>query len=197
MGQAILNYERALWVDPNDPDARANLRLARKTAGLFEPTQTWWQTAAAWRSLYVETVLASMAWFGLVVFLLFSWWNPIEKLGDPALEVPGSFAARTRAAWIDVFSQLKLAIVAAALVLIFCIGAICVWVPELNRAVVLVADAPLRVAPLEKSPAPSTLKVGDVVRIQSRRGPFYYLETEDGKTGWSTGAEVAPIVPHS
>ena len=34
IGQAILNYERALYLDPENADIKANLALARKNFGL-------------------------------------------------------------------------------------------------------------------------------------------------------------------
>src|SRR5438477_5520476 len=60
-GHAILNYERALTLDPNQPEARANLQLVRDqaralelTPGLVEehlsfltPTQYAWLSAIA------------------------------------------------------------------------------------------------------------------------------------------------------
>ena len=76
-------------------------------------------------------------------------------------------------------------------------GSAIIRLPDSDRAVVLMADAPLRVAPIEKSQAGSTLREGDVVHISQRHGSFFHVETEDGKAGWVTGAEVAPVIPNS
>jgi len=171
-GPAILNYERALWLNPADPDAKANLRFVRKTAGLFEPTAAWWQFVPGWISLNVWSWIASISWFFLCTVLIIRSWKKGTKWTYSILAV-------------------------SCAVLVLALACALIRVPDLRRAVVLVAEVPLRVAPLEKSPAPSTLKVGDMVRIENQRGPFFYVETEDGKTGWANDHEVAPIIPHS
>ena len=169
-GAAILNYERALWMKPSDPDAKANLKYVRSTAGLFEPTREWWQVVPQWASLEFWGVLACVAWFGFSCSLILFWWKP--KAGLRAV--------------IAVFAVLLPISAAAAIIRL----------PDMKRAVVQITDAPLRVAPLEKSPVTVTLKAGDIVRIENKRESFIYVETEDGKTGWAiTGAEIAPVIP--
>jgi tetratricopeptide (TPR) repeat protein len=171
-GPAILNYERALWLNPADPDAKANLRFVRKTAGLFEPSTTWWQMVPGWLSLDAWSWTAAWCWFFLCAALIVRWLLPRAK-GTGALKP-------LIAVWTVV-----LAISLAAAMIRF---------PDVHRAVVLAQDAPLRVAPVEKSAALSSLKAGDMVRIENQRGDFLYVSTEDGKTGWTTIKETAPVV---
>ena len=168
-GLSILNYERALWLNPADPDARANLRFVRKTAGLFEPTLAWWQLVPGWMSLDAWSWIAGASWFLLCAVLMIRTWKKGMKWTYSILAV-------------------------SCVVLVLALTCALIRLPDLDRAVVLVSDAPLRIAPLEKSPAPSMMRAGDLVRIENRRGPFFYVETEDGKTGWATAAEVALVV---
>ena len=41
VGDAIVDYERARWLAPQDPDINANLRYARRQAGLVAPEDSW------------------------------------------------------------------------------------------------------------------------------------------------------------
>jgi tetratricopeptide (TPR) repeat protein len=175
IGPAILSYERALWLDPSDPDARANLKFVRNTAGLFESPKVWWQMVPGWASLNAWGWTASISWFLLSIALVLRGW-------------------RREPRWASV---LKPVIAVLAVTLAVSAASLVIRIPDMNRAVVLTADAPLRMAPAVKSPAPTTLRAGDLVRVESRRGSYYYLETEDGKTGWATDHEVEPIVPRS
>jgi hypothetical protein len=171
-GSAILNYERALWLNPADPDARANLKFVRSTAGLFEPSREWWQMVPSWGSLDNWAWSACMGWFLFAAALVLRWWKPEAK-------------------WS---STMKPVIAVAAVCMVTGIASAMIRLPDLDRAVVLVADAPLRVAPIEKSQTGATLREGDVVRVDQSHGSFVHVETEDGKAGWATGAEVVPII---
>ena len=172
-GEAVLNYERALWLNPGDPDAKANLRFVRKTAGLFEPSREWWQIAPGWMSLDAWSWTACISWFLLATALILRWWN-------------------RSAQWS---AALKPVIAALVVLLAISLASAIIRAPDARQAIVLASETPLRVAPLEKSASTAALRAGDVVRIGSRRGEFLYVETEDGKAGWTlTGAEVAPVV---
>jgi tetratricopeptide (TPR) repeat protein len=175
LGHAVLNYERALWLKPTDPDARANLRFARQTAGLYPPTQAWWEVVASWGSLnqWAWSAAISLVWVcaALVTLLL----------------VP---AASWR--W-----ALKPVIAIGIINLVLSYAGMAVRMADSERGVVLTQDAPLRVAPLEKSPAANTLRAGDVVQIENRRPAFYYVTAQDGRTGWLSDRDVAPVIPGS
>ena len=68
---AILNYERALVLDPGDSDARFNLQLARqKTVDKIEPVDSFF--LARWFNS-VQNMGAADSWakMGIVCFILF------------------------------------------------------------------------------------------------------------------------------
>lgn len=170
-GEAVLNYERALWLNPSDPDARANLRFVRKTAGLFEPAREWWQVLPGWLSLNAWSWMACGSWFVLSALLILRRWKRDLTVLKPVIAV-------------------------ASIMLAVSLASALIRVPDTRQAVVLAVEAPLRVAPLEKSAATATLRAGDEVRIANAREGFLYVETEDGKAGWATDKEVQPIISH-
>jgi hypothetical protein len=63
LGRAILNYERALRLDPANADSRANLELARSlTADAIEPMPRFWLLAAVdwWVNALPRGILATL-----------------------------------------------------------------------------------------------------------------------------------------
>lgn len=81
LGRAILNYERALLLDPSDADTRFNLQLARShTADKVTARSefffvTWWHTLTlslnvqTWAYLALAAFLAMLLCIGLYIFL--------------------------------------------------------------------------------------------------------------------------------
>jgi hypothetical protein len=64
LARAILNYERALRLDPGNADARANLDLARSmTPDAIEPMPRFWLLSALdwWVDLLPRSILAALA----------------------------------------------------------------------------------------------------------------------------------------
>lgn len=74
--QAILNYERALRIDPSDEDTRANLALARsKTSDKVTPPSemffvTWWKDLCNSLSITTWTTLAVGAFILMLLGIL-------------------------------------------------------------------------------------------------------------------------------
>jgi len=65
-GQAILNYERALALDPRQPEADANLRLARDEARALEMRRDAVERYASMATVKQYTIAAAVAfWFAL------------------------------------------------------------------------------------------------------------------------------------
>src|SRR5437016_4938664 len=60
-GQAILNYERALALDPRHPEAEANLRLARDEARALEMRREWIEHYAGIATVKQYTIAAAIA----------------------------------------------------------------------------------------------------------------------------------------
>src|SRR3954471_10060416 len=67
-GQAILNYERALALDPRHPEADANLRLARDEARALELRKNWIERYAAMGTVKQWSIAAAAGlWIALFV----------------------------------------------------------------------------------------------------------------------------------
>ncbi len=171
IGPAILNYERALWLDPRDPDIGANLRFVRNASGLFEPARTLWQQVTAHLTLNMWTGVS------LVCLVLFC-----ASLMVRILKLDGKWSARPL-------------VLVSALALILTVLATAMRAAELCRGVVVAADAPLRVAPLDSSPSSFNLTAGSTVRIEKQRKPFLFIHTEDGRAGWVSDEQVKYVVP--
>src|SRR5438046_7752180 len=64
-GRAILNYERALALDPHHPEAAANLQIARDEARALEMQQSWPERYLQFASVnQYSTAAAAAFWTG-------------------------------------------------------------------------------------------------------------------------------------
>src|SRR5205807_8999118 len=71
-GRAILNYERALALDPRHPEAQANLRTARDEARALELIPSRWERWFAFANLNQYAVVAAIAfWIGMFALASF------------------------------------------------------------------------------------------------------------------------------
>ena len=73
VGRAILNYERALVLKPQHPEARANLHLAQDKARALELKTMWWDQFIA-RATSNQLSIAAAVGFWLAAFLFVGWW---------------------------------------------------------------------------------------------------------------------------
>jgi hypothetical protein len=168
-GQAVLNYERAQWLAPRDPDIAANLRLAR------ERTQA---ATAADRSLPVADWLTVNGWasLGAGALLLFAATLPL-----------GLRLRRQRAA-------LRLAGI-LALTMVFCsLAAIAVRWRELNHAVITAKSADARISPVTVGAPMVTLPEGAVVSILKSHGHFALVSARNGQQGWVNRDTLEPVI---
>ena len=103
-GRAILNYERALALDPRHPEADANLRIARDEARALELTASRTERALRFMNLNQYAITAAIAfWVG-------------------AFGITALFFARRRSGGLLTMSLLSLSIFAVA------VPAITAWV---------------------------------------------------------------------
>jgi hypothetical protein len=170
-GLAVLNYERASLLAPNDPDIEANLRFVRASAHLPSPSPSRFArtftlvgpTAAAWLGV------AGMVVLGAGIFL-------------------GGAVRRRR--W------LRRAVMALGLALMGCTvgNGVVLW-PTLHAAVVVTNAAPVRVSPVPMGDPLFTLVEADTVAIAAEHEDFMLIRTVAGKTGWVSRANVVPVAP--
>ena len=162
-GRAILNYERALALDPRQPETRANLQLARDQSRAIELVPGWTETDLDFLTR------DQFAWLAAAAF-----W------GAAAIAVGLYFAQRRAIVWI--FALMLLGTIAAA-------GAFVVYQLETGTsgralAIVTKKDIQARLATAESAGTVLVLPPGSEVQILSTRGDWSYAALPNDLRGW-------------
>ena len=171
LGLAILNYERAGLLAPNDADIEANLRYVRDAAHVPSPTKSEFERVAA----VVDPTLAS--WLGVVGLLL---------LGTALL------AARRypQHPW----PRRVMAVAGIALLGLTVANGIVLW-PTLHAAVVVTPATPVRASPVPMGEPLFTLAAAAPVTIAGKHDDFVLVQTGAGRRGWVSRANIVAVVP--
>ena len=162
-GRAILNYERALALDQQHPEAAANLRLARDEARALELRKDWIERYLAMGTLAQYAIAAAVAfWFVLfgAARLVFS---PRRSAGQMALI---AFAAVVCAASVFALYTLENGTHGRAL------------------AIVTGKDIEARLATADNASSILTLPAGSEIKILSERGDWIYAALPNDQRGW-------------
>jgi tetratricopeptide (TPR) repeat protein len=171
-GRAILDYERALALNPRHPEARANLRLLRDKAAAKLLPLSWQEQLAAVLPPETWTILAAVAgWSVLFAFLLIFTSRGRDNFGRWALAVFGVLVC------------------AVALVPLRSIAR------DQDRAVITAHETQARLAPAESAGVAEALPAGSQVRVLSIRGPWVYCELPGAGRGWIPDGAVERIRP--
>jgi tetratricopeptide (TPR) repeat protein len=170
-GLAVLNYERAALLAPNDPDITSNLEYVRATAQISTEPRTRFIRFAQ------STNPTTAAWLGVIGLAL---------LGGSLL---ANEATRR-------YRGLK---VTAAVLGIGFIGltissAVALW-PRLHDAVILINQTPARVSPAAMGDTAFVLREAETVTMAAEHENFILIRTRTGRTGWVARASVAAVVP--
>jgi tetratricopeptide (TPR) repeat protein len=171
-GRAILDYERALVLNPHHPEARANLKLLRdKNAAKLLPL-SWNEQIADILSPDTWVILAAVAgWVILLVLVLI-------------------FTSRGR----DNFNRWALAFLAA---LVCAAAGVSLWsiARDQDRAVITAQQTEARLAPAESAGVAEALNAGSQVRVLSVRGAWIYCELPGAGRGWVPDGAVERVRP--
>lgn len=170
-GPAILNYERAVLLHPNDPAIAANLNYTRQQAGLEPEYQSTVLKAARALTLNTWFALAAVAGFLIVVSL------PLKLLRPQARGL------------------LSLGSVIAAFALCVAVGALVLRGPELRRAVVTVPEAVAGVSPVMMAAPVFKLRAGEVVSVQRAHGDYALIRNHAGHEGWVKRDKIIRVIP--
>jgi type IV secretory pathway VirB2 component (pilin) len=170
-GLAVLNYERAALLAPNDPDIDANLRYVRQSSHLPLPSKS--------RLERMVTVLGptAVAWLGVLGVLI---------VGAGLLG--GRLSSRHR--WLRRMGT----VVGIALVAFTAANGVLLW-PAVHEAVVITAATPARVSPVPMGDPLFVLPEAETVRITAEREDFVLVQTKAGRTGWVSRANLVPVIP--
>jgi tetratricopeptide (TPR) repeat protein len=160
-GPAILNYERALALNPRHPEANANLQIVQDEARALELPQGRLERLLGHATANQYAIAAAIAfWVGAfcLAALLF---------------------ARRRTAGRVALSILSLSIFA------FCAGAVFLSEKEnQTRAIVIGNEVQARVATADSANSVLALPPGSELRILSRRGDWIYAALPNNLRGW-------------
>jgi hypothetical protein len=169
-GLAVLNYERARLLEPNDPDIDANLRQVREASGLPPESRSGFERMAGIASPRL------LAWVGVL---------GLGLAGISAL------------AWRS-YPGHRRKLLAAVLLGISLLGlsvanGVALW-PIMHEAVITRA-APVRVSPVPIEEPLFVLPEAAVVRMSAEHDGFVLVRASSGRTGWVPSANLVPIVP--
>jgi tetratricopeptide (TPR) repeat protein len=159
-GSAILAWEQAIWLDPFQTSARANLRFARRTAQLEIPDLAWYEVVSSWLPTNWWAWVAGLSlWLaigvntvpGILRWPKLAWHQAVAALGLAIflLSVPAHLGVNTRA----------------------------------RLGFVLLKDSPLRLTPTAEAQLITRLPAGEPARLRRERGD-YLLVTASHATGW-------------
>jgi type IV secretory pathway VirB2 component (pilin) len=170
-GLAVLNYERAALLAPDDADINANLEYVRASAHVPpEPTTRFSRTAKA-----VSPALA--AWIGVL---------GIALVGAGLLV--GKRTARFR--WARTVGV----VLGVMLIALTVCNAMFFW-PRMREAVILVNQTPARVTPVPMGDTAFVLPEAQTVTMTAEHEDFVLVRTRGGSIGWVARANLGAVVP--
>jgi hypothetical protein len=170
-GLAVLNYERAALLAPDDADINANLEYVRASAHVPpEPRNRFARIVQA-----ANPTLA--AWIGVLGIALVGVGLLARKL------VP-----RSQWLWTGGIA------LGVALIALTVSNAMLLW-PRMHEAVVLVNQTPVRVSPVPMGDTAFVLREAETVTITGEHDDFILIRTRGGLSGWVARAKLGTVVP--
>jgi len=168
-GRAILNYERALRLEPGDSDIQGNLELVRKEKGLFQEEQSFVERFVTFFGLNQWTLLATTAFVVFAIVLL----------------LPVSLPVKRRSRYTMAAVGLLVTITAGS--------AAVVQYQHWGDGVVVAADARLRVSPFESAASVGVIQEGRLVSPGKIHNRYILVTDETGRSGWLNSAAFEAI----
>jgi len=159
-GRAILDYERALALDPAHAEARANAEVLRRQTGAKRRAPVWQDKAFGWSAADAWTLTAAatgwIALFGLVL------------LGTARRGEKGGL-------WLT-----------STLGTLFCgyAAAVLWWHSQESAAAIIVQSTEARLQPADSAGLAEALPAGSRVQVLSERGDWIYCALPGEKRGW-------------
>ena len=160
-GEAVLAWQRALWINPYQTNAAASLRFVNGLGQFSELSLAWTEKYSTW--------LPANLWAGLAAVSLW--------LAVALVLLPGIFRWRK-----SVWPQLLAAVALGTFVLT--LPALAGIHGRTKLAVIREANEPLRQTPTQTAQVRSRFAAGEMVRCQSVRGKYFFVRTANEETGW-------------
>jgi tetratricopeptide (TPR) repeat protein len=171
-GRAILNYERALLLNPQLEEARSNLRAVLKIVGNDD------------QHTFRDHVDAYADFFPLIGSLAF-WISAFSLL-----------AARRKRDRMSVF-WFRLCLGTGFIFL--CSAAMWVWIgtgsKDANRALIIESASDLKYGPAVTARSVESLQIGEQVRLISDRGDWTFCRADSGNLGWILTRKTERVIP--
>lgn len=171
-GRAVLNYRRALVLDPTSADAEANLRFALQQTGQDPPSELS-ETLSRHADLYpwIDTVALWTAIFSVVI-----WWSTRGRVRDAV--------------------QVVVLLAGAAFILSF---GLTLWIGRGDKdphgAIILPGSVDLKIGPARSARIAETVGEGQQVAILEERGEWIQCRSQAGVVGWIQSSAAERIIP--
>jgi tetratricopeptide (TPR) repeat protein len=171
VGEAVLAWERAGWLDPANRAAKSNLEFARENAQLEAPELAWFEVPSTWLSADAWAWIASLAlWFTVGIII-----------------VPAVLRQR-RTTW-----QQALAAAGLVIFLISVPAQVGVWTRS-RIGFVTTKGVALRLTPTLEAEAVTQVAPGEPIRWLRARGNYLLLRTSRS-SGWLEKTDIGLICP--
>jgi tetratricopeptide (TPR) repeat protein len=171
-GRAILNYQRALILNPAFEEAKANLQTALKIVGNDDP-KTIRDSLGAYADYFP---VAASAAFWIIVFSLFG-----------ALQKRASYS--TLCGFVSIVAGI---LFVSSLALSIWIGS---GPKDSNLALVIESAADLKYGPAVTARPVESLQIGQPVQFISARGDWTFCRANTGNLGWILSRKVERVLP--
>jgi tetratricopeptide (TPR) repeat protein len=162
VGPAVLNYERALHLDPGDADIQGNLAQVRKDTGLYRDDQPLYRRLAELFGADQWLMIAGCAFLCLGLSAL--------------LATTEAGQGRRRALhWLMLGSLAVLLLTLPPAVFRY---------QDWNIGVVLAEETHFVISPFADAALAGDIKAGRLIRPEREHGDYVLVTAETGKSGW-------------
>ncbi len=173
-GLAVLNYERASLLAPNDADISANLEYVRASAHVPTEPRTRFERIAQ------AATPTSAAWIGVLGVALLGLGLLAKRLAP-------------RSKWLRAGGAGGV-LLGVVLISLTVSNAMLLW-PRMHEAVVLINQTPARVTPAPMGDTAFVLREAETVTVTAEHEDFMLIRTRGGRSGWVARANVGTVVP--
>jgi len=168
-GPAVFSWERAQWLDPFNPNTRANLRLARKASQLDAPELAWYEICSTWLPVN------AWAWVACLSF-----WGALAMVMLPAI------LRWRKSDWHQGLAAAGFAI------FLLTIPALAGVHGRSKLGIILAKETPLRLTPTSEAQVLTKLPAGEAARLERERGQYVFIRTGVA-AGWVERSQLGLI----
>ena len=185
LGPALLDYERARYLDPGDADINRNLQLARHQAGLEPDPYRWWQVVI--RSINWTVWLGVIA--ACLVLLL------AAMIGSACARAWTARTQRPVPVWPKIFRGIFFACIPLCLFFGFVELSAVGFGDRVEGVVVTKGGATLRLSPFDTAERTGSVPEGELVTVEQGHEGYFWIDDRSRQSGWVDGRDLEPVVP--